>query len=165
MYYCDNMHMSASLACGWVTGHGKELRAHAERRVCKNSNDEIDHGQSQSSRTDAVEDNQWHEQRLSLNYLSPTSPVSRVFRRRSTPTSKSTGQIQIQIRLQGVHVRGLCFVIRRTKPPSASCLVPCLAGVHHLLIAHDRLPTVPSTFLCTCILQLRRPFVTYHSAE
>jgi hypothetical protein len=53
------------------------------------------------------------------------------------------------------------------QPPSASCLVPCLAGVHHLLIVHDRLPTLPTvpTYLCTCILQLRRPFVTYRSAK
>jgi hypothetical protein len=28
----DHACMSASLACGWVTGCGKELRAHAERK-------------------------------------------------------------------------------------------------------------------------------------
>jgi hypothetical protein len=133
--------------------------------VCKNSNDEIDHRQSQSSRIGAVVDNQWHEQRLTLTLIIPTQVKChehRVFRRRSTPTWKSTGQIQIQIRLPGAHVRGLCFVIHRTN--LLLPLWPCLAGEHHLLTVHDRLPTLP-TDLCTCILQLRRPFVTYRSAK
>lgn len=133
MYYCDNMPMSASLARGWVTGYGNELRAHAERRgyhACKNRNDEIDHQQWQSLRMGAVIDNQWHEQRLSLTLIIPhTGQVSRVFRRRSTRTSKCTGQIQIQIRLS-------CERLMLRHPSDQPPLPPALCRVSQVFTTY-----------------------------
>jgi hypothetical protein len=63
---------------------------------------------------------------------------------KSSVTSVSTtfdtnevGCLEIQIRplgFQGVHVRGLCFVIFRAS--LLLLLLPCLASVHYLLTVH-----------------------------
>ena len=59
--------MPASLACGWDTGCGKELRAHAERkRLSYTTIAIITKCTMGNCSLDEVHDNHWHEQRLTL---------------------------------------------------------------------------------------------------
>jgi hypothetical protein len=65
----------------------------------------------------AVNDNQWHEQRLTLTIAIVFPPHrSSVMSVSTTFDTNEVGCLEIQIRplgFQGVHVRGLCFIIHR----------------------------------------------------
>jgi hypothetical protein len=85
----------------------------------------------------AVDGNQWHEQRLTLTYLcmhfphrsSITTAFDDVRHQHRNPLAKSKSESGIQ----GVHVRGFCFVILG---PASSCSLPALCRVSQVFTTY-----------------------------